>query len=118
MIFAPVTGAPYRGPVTAGVDAGTLTGKVMCGYQGWFGAPGDGGAFLNVGWRHWTRRQGGAPADGTITVDLWPDVSELGARRTLTTALNLTNGQRARVFSSFQKPTVTAAFSVDAQLWH
>jgi len=104
----PSIGAPYRGPVTAGVDASTLTGKVMCGYQGWFGAVGDGSA-PGRGWRHWTRRPG-APGDGTITVDLWPDVSELGRDELFATDLNLTNGQKAKVFSSFEKPTVLRHF--------
>src|ERR1035438_10055896 len=43
--------APYHGPVIKGVDTKTLTGKVMCGYQGWFGAPGDGSS--EHGWQHW-----------------------------------------------------------------
>ena len=33
---------PYNGPSEKGVDTGTMTGKVMCGYQGWFTCPGDG----------------------------------------------------------------------------
>src|SRR5260221_5111196 len=51
----------------------TLLGKVMCGYQGWFGAPGDG---INNGWRHWTKKAGPL-ADGNAKIDLWPDGSEL-----------------------------------------
>jgi hypothetical protein len=101
-------GGPYRGPVTAGVSASTLTGKVMCGYQGWFGAAGDGSAPAR-GWRHWSRRPGAA-ADGSITVDLWPDVSELGADERFATELNLANGRPAEVFSSFKKPTVLRHF--------
>ncbi|MEI9866073.1 MAG: hypothetical protein WDN00_16270 [Limisphaerales bacterium] len=68
--------APYHGPVVKGVDTKTLTGKVMCGYQGWFGAPGDGSSRSE--WRHWTKGRGPL-ADGNAKVDLWPDVSEMAA---------------------------------------
>ena len=36
------------------VDAKTLTGKVMYGYQGWFNCEGDG---ADLGWTHWSRRR-------------------------------------------------------------
>jgi len=32
---------PYVGPSLAGVDASTLFGKVLCGYQGWFKCTND-----------------------------------------------------------------------------
>src|SRR5580692_1926984 len=47
---------PYTGPTVKGVNTQTLFGKVMCGYQGWFGAPGDGSS--DHGWRHWTKSRG------------------------------------------------------------
>jgi len=98
---------PYRGPVVKGVDASTLTGKVMCGYQGWFGAPGDGRSETN--WRHWTKISG-AFADGNAKVDLWPDVSELDSTQRFVTGFKLADGRPAEVFSSFQKPTVLKHF--------
>jgi hypothetical protein len=62
------------GPASRAGDGSTLTGKVMCGYQGWFNAEGDG---ANRGYNHWTRG-GVRPAPATVKVDLWPDLSELG----------------------------------------
>ena len=47
-----------------------LTGKVMCGYQGWHAAEGDG---LGRGWYHWQRD--GQFKPGFCKIDLWPDVS-------------------------------------------
>jgi hypothetical protein len=106
--IALATSTLYPSPISAGIDASTLTGKVMCGYQGWFGTAGDGSA-PGRDWRHWTRRPG-APADGTVTVDLWPDVSELGPDERFATELNLSDDRRAEVFSSFVKPTVLRHF--------
>ncbi len=99
--------APYHGPIVKGVDASTLTGKVMCGYQGWFGAPGDGRAEQN--WRHWTKSSGPL-TDGNAKIDLWPDVSELDPTDRFPTDFKLPDGQPAEVFSSFQKPTVLKHF--------
>src|SRR5258708_3575516 len=99
--------SPYKGPVAQGVDATTLDGKVLCGYQGWFGAPGDGS--LKSGWRHWTK-QPGSLADDNAKVDLWPDVSELAPAERFSTDFKLTDGRPAEVFSSYKKPTVLRHF--------
>src|SRR5262249_33732233 len=61
--------------VHADVDPSTLTGKVMCGYQGWFATPGDG---LGRGWCHWSMDPKQFEP-GHCKIDLWPDVSELDA---------------------------------------
>jgi hypothetical protein len=88
------------------VDSSTLAGKVMCGYQGWFNGEGDG---ANRGYNHWAR--GGArPAPGRVTVDLWPDLSELGAGERFPTDFRLADGTRAEVFSSYLRPTVLRHF--------
>jgi hypothetical protein len=91
---------PYTGPTTRGVDRSTLTGKVMCGYQGWFTAPGDG---AGRGWFHWGR---GDMRPGSVTVDLWPDVRELDADERVDTAFRHADGSVAQVFSSFNRKTV------------
>lgn len=98
---------PYQGPVVKGVDTTTLSDKVMCGYQGWFGAPGDGS--LNSGWRHWTRHAGPL-VDGNAKVDLWPDMSELNPNERFVTGFKLQDGQPAEVFSSYEKQTVLRHF--------
>jgi hypothetical protein len=97
----------YKGQSIKGVDTQTLNGKVMCGYQGWFGAPGDGSS--NNGWRHWTKSRG-PMRDGNAKVDLWPDVSELSPSERFQTDFKLPDGQPAEVFSSFRKETVMRHF--------
>ena len=81
---------PYDGPSVRGVDPSTLTGKVMAGYQGWFNCPEDG---AGLGWTHWGGRRGFKP--GSLTVDLWPDVSEYDADELYPTAFTHTDGVSA-----------------------
>ena len=97
---------PYAGRSVRGVDVTTMNQKVMCGYQGWFNAEGDG---ADRGWTHWTKRR--APfADGNAKIDLWPDVSELGAEERFATGFKRADGRVAEVFSSFKEATVLRHF--------
>ena len=103
LLLQPVLIANAGGPR---VDAGTLTGKVMCGYQGWFACEGDG---AERGWVHWMKGRGPL-APGNAKIDLWPDVSELGADERFATDFKHTDGRVAEVFSSFKKETVLRHF--------
>jgi len=96
---------PYEGPSVRGVDPRTLDGKVMCGYQGWFTAPGDGSG---RGWSHYGR-QGRFDPDH-CTIDLWPDVSELGEDERFATGFRHADGSVAQVFSSHCRKTVLRHF--------
>jgi hypothetical protein len=89
------------------VDSSTLTGKVMCGYQGWFNAEGDG---AKRGYNHWSRA-GARPTPGNVRVDLWPDLSEFPADERFSTDLKLADGTTAEVFSSYRRPTVLRHFA-------
>jgi hypothetical protein len=97
---------PYNGRSVKGVDTSTLSNKVMCGYQGWFNAEGDG---AERGWVHWTKRRGPL-APGNAKIDLWPDVSELGADERFATDFKHADGHVAEAFSSFKEPTVLRHF--------
>lgn len=87
------------------VDSSTLTGKVMCGYQGWFACPGDG---AGRGWYHWEKR--GAFRPGQCTIDLWPDVSELSPAERFATEFSLADGSPAEVYSPLNEQTVRRHF--------
>ncbi len=89
------------------VDRSTLTGKVMCGYQGWFNCEGDG---ASLGWTHWARNQDKMFAPGNVTVDLWPDVSELDADERYGTGFKHADGSTAEVYSSGNRKTVVRHF--------
>jgi hypothetical protein len=96
---------PYRGESNAGVDCSTLDGKIVCGYQGWFTAPGDG---ANRGWTHYSR--GGRFEPGHCSIDLWPDVSELEEDEKFATPFRHSGGSIAHVFSSHSGKTVLRHF--------
>lgn len=97
---------PYQGPISANPHRQTLTGKIVCGYQGWFTAEGDGAEF---GWFHWSKdRQ--RPGLENIKIDLWPDMTELGPEERFATDFRHADGRVAEVFSSFRQPTVLRHF--------
>lgn len=89
------------------VDRSTLTGKVMCGYQGWFNCEGDG---ANLGWTHWAKRRTRPFAPGNVTVDLWPDVSDYDADERFATGFTHPDGTVAEVFSSGHRKSVMRHF--------
>lgn len=97
---------PFRGSTDGDhpVDTSTLHRKVMCGYQGWFMAQGDGYGMGDV---HWGGVNRNPP---TCTVDLWPDVSELDRDEKFPTQYKHADGSTAFVFSSTVEKTVLRHF--------
>ena len=88
---------PYDGPTARErVPADSLYGLVMCGYQGWFNTPGDGG---QVGFVHYQDKQGRFDADH-CSIDFWPDLAEAEADEKAATALRHPDGSTAYVYSS------------------
>jgi len=84
-------------------DPSTLDGKVLLGYQGWFTCPEDG----TGKWTHWSR---GVPTPDTLTVDMYPDLSEFEPDE-LCLVPEMTIGDRpAYLFSSRNAKTVSRHF--------
>jgi hypothetical protein len=90
----------------APVDASTLTGKQLFGYQGWFACPLD--TAPPNRWIHWFRSQ--TPAATNATVDFWPDIAELEPDELFATAMTLPGGSPARVYSPYKQKTVLRHF--------
>lgn len=84
------------------VDPTTLNGKMIFGYQGWFGCPGDGSG---RGWVHWMndRQQ--------PTVDMLPDVSELDQDELCDSGWTAKDGSHIQLFSSQNPKTVDRHFA-------
>ncbi len=89
------------------VDGSTLRGKLIMGYQGWFACPGDGGA--RNGWVHWFARNQATAA--TTTVDLLPDVSELGKDELCSTGWVSRSGKPVQLYSAQNSKTVDRHFA-------
>ena len=113
--WATITNAanPYTNPITPGakffrlnqtVDATTLHKKVLCGYQGWFRCPGDGGSQ----WIHWSRSSS-TIASNTLTFEMWPDMSEY-TNKYPAPGFTYPGGAQAYLFSSQDQQTVDRHF--------
>ena len=92
----------------AQVDASTLNGKFLMGYQGWRACTGDGSA-LNS-YSHWSYT-GAQPSQGNVIPDMWPDTTELSAGEQFPTSLTMGNGQSAKAYSSYLPSTVSRHFN-------
>jgi hypothetical protein len=85
------------------VDPSTLDNKVLIGYQGWFTCPADG----TQRWTHWSR---GVPAADTLTIDLYPDLTELDPDERCEVPGMTIGGKPAYLFSSRNPKTVSRHF--------
>ena len=93
----------YTGPTRIDIDATTLDGKVLCGYQGWFNTPGDGTSFGFTHWGQGLDRTNG----GRFTIDMWPDLSEYASQDLAEVpGLKMPDGSPARLYSAFRKGPV------------
>ncbi|MCE7060307.1 T9SS type A sorting domain-containing protein [Dyadobacter sp. CY343] len=92
--------------ITADPATNSLNGKVMFGYQGWFGLPTDGPPAHNW-WLHWF---GGAPDHVNATVDMWPYMGNYPQSELIATNMNYSNGTPAKLFSSYSYNTVDEHF--------
>lgn len=98
---------PFVGEHHKGVDTRTLKGKVMCGYQGWFAAPGDG---AGRGWVHYNGPKG-VFKPGVCTIDIWPDMSEMEKDEKYPTPFKHKDGSTAHAFSPYNPKTVMRHFA-------
>jgi hypothetical protein len=79
----------------------TLDNTVICGYQGWFGTPGDGG--FNS-WGHWN-------ASTNPGFEVYPDISDYPAADLYQTGYSpLGDGRPAKLFSSCRVSTMDLHF--------
>lgn len=83
---------------------GDVVGKLVVGYQAWFGCLGDGSPFNS--WKTWGPNP---PSPGHINVEMWPDVREYTTTYQ-TGFANLGNGQPAKLFTSYSQQVVNTHF--------
>lgn len=89
------------------LDASTIRGKTLCGYQGWFRAPGDA---AGRGWIHWSRDAKRIAPD-TLTFELWPDMAEYAPEEQYPAAgFTYPNGSVSTLYSAENKTTVLRHF--------
>ncbi|MDQ2718644.1 MAG: T9SS type A sorting domain-containing protein [Bacteroidota bacterium] len=100
----------------APADPSSIIGKVVCGYQGWFTATGDGSPINR--WTHWSSgtlpQAGIAPnPNPNLTFDVYPDVSFYNpASLFQTNFANLGDGNPSKLFSDYKQDVIDKHFQL------
>jgi len=97
-------------------DPSSIIGKVVCGYQGWFTAEGDGSP-INT-WSHWSI--GTAPKAGVLPnpnpnldFDVYPDVEYYNSSSLFQTNFaNLGDGTPSKLYASIKQDVTDKQFSL------
>ena len=104
---APPTPSPFPAFEAGGVvDSTTLKGKVMFEYRGGYGCPADEAGLS--GWVGWF--EGGSAGTEHAAVTYLPEVSDLADSELCHTDMTELGGDRVRLFSSANRPTVDRHF--------
>lgn len=99
-------------PHKDGEPFNSYRGLVMTGYQGWFCTPGSGCSHnnhKNTEWYHYRESEMFAPGPRQNSIDMWPDMREYEVKYTPGNFI-LANGQKAQVYSNYDKSTVLLHF--------
>lgn len=118
-VWLPVVGQQFAWAQTPEPSvASGLKGRLIVGYQGWFGCPGDvpaghqesatEDAVANTRWEHWFHNN--SPRANDLAVDLLPAVGQYRPEDLCPTELRRTDGSPISVFSSQNPRVVNAHF--------
>ncbi len=105
-VIMPLPGHTSYFSLCQGVDASTMSNKLLMGYQGWFGCPDDGSAANQ--WWHWFHNQ--TPTATNANMDFLPDMSELNSNELFYTGMTYSNGSSVPLYSSAVQQTVVRHF--------
>ncbi len=96
----------FAAVATGATPASGLKGRLIVGYQGWFGCPDDTPG--NTRWEHWFHKNN--PGADELSVDLLPAVGQFRAEDLCPTPLRRADGSSIKVFSSQNARVVATHF--------
>ncbi len=111
-VMGEIFNKPDFSPHQKGEPFDSYRGLVMAGYQGWFCAPGGNcshSKHKNTEWYHYRESEMFAPGVRRNSIDMWPDMREYEVKYTPGNFI-LPNGQKAQVYSNYDKSTVLLHF--------
>jgi hypothetical protein len=95
LIFALISVAAHA-DLAGAESADGLKGRLIVGYQGWFGCPGDYAG--NTQWQHWFFKN--TPDVDHLSVDLLPSLYQFGPNDLCDTGLRRPDGSPIRLYSA------------------